>query len=369
MSVLGFGSDVFKDRGAVDRADVLGPFAVLTNPVDRIGELTPPIEEDLARDLDPNETVVHVKEGNPREFSILLKDGRGGRLPFEGTGIDAATINENTVRLFENGRELFAGVDFTLGYAHTSATILLTPASGVWRPASAYTILLNNKDRLLLNPPSVLEIADGDQFTVSDNSNGTAVFEFERGYTLEVPELLTFELPIVGVQGGIRDGDTFTITGGAPTPTVFEFNRNSIFDPNNVLIPFTLNDSLDDVADSIVNILGGAGIGLEPENLGNGRVHLGIPGTHSIDLTGTRIALSGTAEVVGDGDLFSFSFETSALREDRVCTAGSSTDSAHPKKDLVRDPTFGNDGMLIFSAAIEHKLRLLKFIQGRNFPF
>ena len=63
-------------------ATLIGAGAVFESDADFGGTVTLATSSLLANDLDPNETVVHLKEGNPREFSILLNDGRGGNGTF-----------------------------------------------------------------------------------------------------------------------------------------------------------------------------------------------------------------------------------------------------------------------------------------------
>ena len=65
------GANVFKDRGALDRADVSGPFAELIRPRDNDAD-------DL--DQDPNETYVDLESGVLSNFEILLVDTDGDGL-------------------------------------------------------------------------------------------------------------------------------------------------------------------------------------------------------------------------------------------------------------------------------------------------
>ena len=62
----GQGANVFKDRGGLDRADFVGPDAVLIVPRDND---TPGV------DLDPTATVVQLAAGTYDNFEIQLVDG------------------------------------------------------------------------------------------------------------------------------------------------------------------------------------------------------------------------------------------------------------------------------------------------------
>ncbi|GAA5506096.1 tandem-95 repeat protein [Novipirellula caenicola] len=132
----GGGTSVFKDRGAVDRSDFDQPFAELTVPVDFLN-----IDRE---DADPNATVVHLKQPIVNNFSILLNDGQGINAPFEGTGINPATVNSSTVTVRRNNVTLVEGVDYTLGYNEYTGELRLTPFSSLWEPAGVYEIILDN---------------------------------------------------------------------------------------------------------------------------------------------------------------------------------------------------------------------------------
>lgn len=147
----GGGSSVFKDRGAVDRADFDAPFAVLLDPVDNAVGGT---------DLDPNPTVVLLTDPISEGFSVLLADGRGPNSPFEGTGVNPATVTADTVTVRRNHGELVEGIDYTLGFNASTGEMRLTPQSTLWDPSGVYEIVLDNEvitdlagNRLRANQP------------------------------------------------------------------------------------------------------------------------------------------------------------------------------------------------------------------------
>ncbi|MEX0820208.1 MAG: GEVED domain-containing protein, partial [Pirellulaceae bacterium] len=140
-SAGGGGSSVFKDRGAIDRADFDAPFA----------ELIVPVDNDAA-DSDPNRTIVWQKDPFLEGFAILLSDGPGPNAPFEGTGVDSLTVDDPTndaisqqaVTITQNGQPLTEGVDYELGYNSLTGVLSLTPLATLWQPQSVYDITLDN---------------------------------------------------------------------------------------------------------------------------------------------------------------------------------------------------------------------------------
>jgi VCBS repeat-containing protein len=138
----GGGSDVFKDRGAIDRSDTDQPFAVLHNPIDNQAGL----------DRNPLATVVYLRQGLLENFTLLLSDGRGPQSPFEGTGVDGATVFDSrdsnvaaqAIAIWQNDRLLRQGFDYTIGYNPESGVLMLTPLATLWDDRSIYTIRLDN---------------------------------------------------------------------------------------------------------------------------------------------------------------------------------------------------------------------------------
>lgn len=130
-SASGLGQNVFKDRGAIDRVDFLGPIATLAEPVDGGSE-----------DSDSNPNMVTLVGDTPSKFSIQLSDGTG-------TGIDDSTVTPSAVHVFCDYAKLTLGVDYLFRYNATTKVIDLIPTPGTWFPLHIYTIVLDNtiKDR------------------------------------------------------------------------------------------------------------------------------------------------------------------------------------------------------------------------------
>lgn len=127
----GLGSNVFKDRGAIERADFLGPTAEMAGPIDNDPE---------GIDRDPANNHLVLLNAQLTEFAIQLLDG-------VGVGIDDATVDSSkfTVQRTVAGTTttLVRDVDYTLAYDTNSDIARLIPAQGIWLNG-VYTITLNN---------------------------------------------------------------------------------------------------------------------------------------------------------------------------------------------------------------------------------
>ncbi len=127
----GFGSNVFKDRGAVERADFSGPTAVLINPVDND-----------AGGIDRNPAVNRVLLLNRQltSFDIQLPDG-------VGVGVDDSTVDVSKFSIQRTvgnvTTNLTPGVDYFLAFDTNSKIAKILPSQGVWANGT-YQINLDN---------------------------------------------------------------------------------------------------------------------------------------------------------------------------------------------------------------------------------
>ena len=269
----GLGQNVFKDRGALDRADFLGPTAVLVNPLDN---------DALGVDKDSAVSVVQLTSGVYSEFRIQLRDSDE---TFGGIGVNddsVVTPEVSGVRavgasvvLFENGRLLVEGIDYRFAYDTTRNEIILTPLAGVWKNDRVYDILLNNKDRFVLVAPSGDTIQDGDRMVIRDSLGGNVNFEFESGYRLQIPQGLKIQVPLAGGQaGGVVDGDRFTITQGTLQVT-FELDNNSNFLAGNIPVVFSKTSSREEIANTIAAAIRTTSLAVNPVVQPGGNVYLG----------------------------------------------------------------------------------------------
>jgi hypothetical protein len=133
----GLGNNVFKDRGAIDRADFLGPTASLVNPQDN---------DAAGEDLNPAPSVVMITNPVVRSFDILLNDGLTETGRQAGTGVASASITRDAVVVLRDGELLEDGVDYIFSYDATGRLIRLTPLSGIWQPGRVYEIFLDNSE-------------------------------------------------------------------------------------------------------------------------------------------------------------------------------------------------------------------------------
>jgi hypothetical protein len=126
----GLGSNVFKDRGALERSDFAGPTASLRNPVDN---------DAFKADSNATTTKVTVVGKMLTEFVIQLND--------TGLGVDASTIVAESFAVQRKVgnviTNLVAGVDFTVALDTTNMIARIIPVQGVWSYAT-YTITLAN---------------------------------------------------------------------------------------------------------------------------------------------------------------------------------------------------------------------------------
>ncbi len=131
----GLGSNVFKDRGALDRADFLGPTAALLNPLDNDAN---------GSDLNPTLTVVQTNNSSIRSFDLQLNDGVTETGRQAGTGVANGTVTRDAVRISRDGVQLLEGIDYIFSYDATGRVIRLTPLTGVWEPGRVYVVTLDN---------------------------------------------------------------------------------------------------------------------------------------------------------------------------------------------------------------------------------
>jgi hypothetical protein len=280
----GLGGNIFKDRGAVDRADFVGPTAVIATPIDNDAERV---------DIDNTLSVVRLSSGVYPEFRIQLKDGFETSNLQAGTGIDDNSVTGrdggnrlpgSVLTITENGRLLVEGIDYVFSYNLTTNEILLRPLAGVWKNEKVYDITLNNKDRFVVDAPAGDQIGDGNTFTVQDSSGGNVTFEFDSGYRLQLPQGIELLIPLAGGgAGGINDGDRFVVFNGVSRST-FEFDNNNNSIAGNTRIPFTSLSTKADIANAIVTALSSIS-GIAPRILTSGDVFVGAPLGAYIDTT------------------------------------------------------------------------------------
>ena len=281
----GLGANVFKDRGAVDRADFIGPTAVSLVPIDNDAQQV---------DSDKTESIIQLTSGVYPEFRIQLKDGFETANLGGGTGINDDSVVGRTggnrlpgsaVTITENGRLLVEGIDYAFSYNTTTNEIVLKPLAGVWRNNKVYDININNKDRFVVDAAAGDQINDGDSFTIKDSNGGNVTFEYDSGYRLQIPQGLQLNLPLAGGgAGGILDGDRFSIFSGGVV-YAFEFDSNSnIINPAARVIQFTSLSTKQQVVASLVAAINNPPIpGVVASLTPDGNIFIGAPIGTTVD--------------------------------------------------------------------------------------
>ena len=294
----GVGSNVFIDRGGIDRADQVQPTAVLVSPIDFIEGQGVMVS---GGDTDPDASFVRLPPNADAVefFEIQLLDPAG-------TGPDVDTINSETVILTENGITLTAGVDYTFGYSDNSRLIRLTPLAGLWRPDAVYEITLNNKDRVSLTLTGGEAISDGDQYRITDSQGRQSVFEFDSGYVMQVPQTLGIE--VLGPNTFFRDGDVFSITAPDGTFRNFEINLSGAVASGNVPIQLATAGTVEEIRDRILTAIAGVAgpLDLAPRGLANDSLQIGSLEGHEISGTVDGLRFFGTDGGVVAGQQFAY---------------------------------------------------------------
>jgi hypothetical protein len=285
-SPSGLGEDVFKDRGAADRADQAGP----------VGRIVMPADNDAAgRDGNPTVNVVTFTGGATNAFEIQLIDGIAPNDPVPGVGIADGSVTGAAVLVLRNNEPLVEGEDYSFAYQPSSNTIRITPLAGVWQEDSTYTI------RLLDSGDSVIVAQDGDLYNDDDTLNivgasgGLTRLEFETGISITVPTNIDGTPQII-------DGESFTIFDGI-REVIFETDTNDASLPGRSIITLRSNMELVDVTAAYVAAINSSGLGLFATASDGARIQLtGSNVLSSVDPAGSSLVVNGAIGVaVGYG--------------------------------------------------------------------
>ncbi|MEL6105156.1 MAG: tandem-95 repeat protein [Planctomycetota bacterium] len=306
----GVGSNVFIDRGAIDRADDVRPTAILVGPQDAINVQV------VGGDQDPDASFVRLTEGTVTFFEVQLLDPAG-------TGIDADSVTVESVILTENGVRLVPGRDYVFGYSSNSNSIRLTPLTGIWRPDAVYEITLNNKQRLEVGLPSGDAITDGDQIVVDDSAGGSTTFEFESGYSLVIPQTST--LTVTGTNAAFTDGELINITSPSLVVRELEFDTDgSTTQPGAIAVDISAAGTIQDVRDAILAALQSVdpidptmtvaeAVSLTPVAVGLDQIQLGTVAGHLVNEGSAALTLTGVAGGVAAGDTLVYQTATDTV--------------------------------------------------------
>ena len=256
----GQGANVFKDRGGLDRVDFIGPSVKLSKPVDNDAE---------GEDLEFAETMVRLTGKSLNEFIFRLEDGSDPERNILGTGIDDATVTPERVTVLSDGVALEEGIDYSMEYDVTNNIIRLIPAAGIWPANRVYTIGFLKAGNVLVFVPPAPQIANAYPFTIEDQFGEVVNFEFGSGFSVRVPAA-------GGMTEGITDGMWFEIGDGTQIVR-FEFDNTGEVSVGNEAVGFqegAEGSSSTDIAEAIAVAVANADLGLTPEIVAGGLVHL-----------------------------------------------------------------------------------------------
>jgi GEVED domain/Dockerin type I domain/Bacterial pre-peptidase C-terminal domain len=254
----GLGENVFKDRGAADRADSIGPSVFLVNPQDN---------DSSGADLNPLTGVVELVNVSLQRFDIQLIDGAERGLLGQGSGVDDNTVTSSAVIVYKNNQPLVEGVDYRFGYDSTNNIIRLTPLAGVWRNDSSYKVRLIGKEQNAITLKSADGYLDGNNFSVVDAAGKTFTFELDFGYQVQVPVK----------TGGVHDlvdGSQFVIDNGTRRVT-FEYDSNGSVANGSIRIAIQATDTPAMVAEKTVDAITSASLQVTAATVVNGLFQIG----------------------------------------------------------------------------------------------
>lgn len=161
----GAGENPFKDRGALDRVDFVGPTSELANPLDN---------DTQGIDGDPTKSKVSLGNISLFSFEIQLTD--------VGIGIDDLTVLTSAVRVEQTFpgavRTLVDGTDYVFSYDSTNNKIILRPTGGIWPLGRNYRITLDNA-----GADGIRDLAGN--LLQGNRVNGTVVYEILLGTAID----------------------------------------------------------------------------------------------------------------------------------------------------------------------------------------
>ncbi len=303
-SPSGLGENVFKDRGAAERGDVIGPSAFVLNPLDN---------DNAGKDINPLTGTVEIVGESPRFFDIQLIDGAEQGLLSRGSGVNDSTVTSSSVIVYRNSDVLVEGVDYRFGYDTTNKVIRLTPLAGVWRSDAAYRVRLLGTREHVIQLSSPNGYLDDDLIEIFDADGKRFTFGLDLGYQVQVPVT-------TGEVHDLRDGETFTIDDGRRRVT-FEIDLNGRVALGTIPVSLSDTNTPAEAAAKIVEAIRGTALNVTTalgvnglfQILGDRAVILMAGGT-SLSVTGStgvnsgyglRIpTVAGVAEGITDGQRF-----------------------------------------------------------------
>jgi len=193
----GLGSNVFQDRGAIERADFVGPTIAIDELVDVVGATTP----GTATDQDPDATELEFERLNPTRFVFRLSD--------TGIGIDDATVRGAAFVLTRNGTALIEGTDYLFNYDTNTKQVFFIPATGRF-DFGLYTLTVDNSTATGIRD----QAGNG---LLPNRTGGVTQFTIDL---VPPPQFVVSDLQTVETDSGnVRVFFRVTLTESVATPT------------------------------------------------------------------------------------------------------------------------------------------------------
>ena len=195
-SAPGLGSNVFIDRGAIDRVDFDQPTLGMAYPVD--GNPFSPVDQDPAADA------IRIERGDAlgiTQFVLQLND--------QGVGIDKSTVVSDAFRLSRDGVTLVVGIDFLWRYLQNTNQVIFESISSF--PLGTYTIEATTR-----------ATSSGVEGLLIDRANNTLLPNKEDGSTsfqIALTDIPTAPRNVVGTRGDAQVPLTWDVpasVGGTP---------------------------------------------------------------------------------------------------------------------------------------------------------
>ena len=275
----GLGEGIFKERGAADRADFVGPSAFAINPIDN---------DALGSDSNPALGIVELANRTLSYFDFQVIDtSQVGNLS-QGSGINRSTVTPNSVLLYENGQILVEGLDYRFGFDSTSNVVRLTPLAGIWNSESVYQVRFINTNESAIRVVAPRSIVDGTIYTILDSANTITQYELDTGLRLNVPS------SVDGFTTTAVDGTTFSVDDGFRRVT-FEFDNNTNIRQGNVQILINSQDQPVVLAERIAASIRATGLNLTAKSIGRGEIQILGSNLVSVLPVDSRISVTGNA--------------------------------------------------------------------------